>query len=96
MITPEQKRRVEAEVIKRLDIAMFNQGTIDPAKTDHNALPVYLAIIYVLDIVLEGNRKTDIVVPVRGVNVLNPFQTFDKSRLEFKYKDIIEAVLNGE
>ncbi len=93
MITTEERRRVKAEILRRLDKAMDNQGTVDPDVVDHNGIPVYLAIVYLLDVILEGTGKMDVVIPVRGVDVLTPFQSLNKRRIEFTYKDMIAKVL---
>ena len=93
MITPEERRRVKKEILRRLDKAMDAQDTVDPSKVPENGIPIYLALVHLLDIILDGNRRADVVIPVRGVNVLNPFQSFDKRRVEFQYKDMIEEIL---
>ncbi len=91
-ITPEQRQRVKDEVARRLDKAMDNQGTVNPRGIAENGLPVYLALLFVLDVILDGNRRVDIVIPVRSANVLDPYIEKEKPKCEFRYKEIIENI----
>ena len=92
MISADERRRVKEEVNRRLDKVMDNQGTVNPSEISGNGLPVYLALIFVLDVALEGTRRADIIVPVRSENVLDPYIKEDKPKCEFQYKKLIESI----
>lgn len=95
MISADERQRVKEEVIRRLDKAMDNQDTVNPDEISGNGLPVYLALIFVLDVILEETRRADIIVPVRSENILDPYIREEKPKCEFRYKELIERISNN-